>query len=84
MEPYLGQIQLFAFGFAPDGWLLCNGALLQINENVALYSLLGTKFGGDGQTNFAIPNLVGARPQNVTSNYMCYYIASEGYYPPRS
>jgi microcystin-dependent protein len=56
-EFFLGQIQPFAFNFAPSGWALCNGQLLSINQNQALFSLLGTTYGGNGQTTFALPNL---------------------------
>jgi microcystin-dependent protein len=59
MEPYLGQIQAFGFNFAPVGWAQCNGQLLSIDQNQALFSLLGTTFGGDGQTTFALPDLRG-------------------------
>ena len=59
MEPYLGQIQAFGFNFAPQGWAQCNGQLLSIDENQALFSLLGTTFGGDGQVTFALPDLRG-------------------------
>lgn len=59
MEPFLGQIQPFGFNFAPRGWALCNGALLPISSNTALFSLLGTTFGGDGRTTFALPDLRG-------------------------
>ena len=56
--PYIGEIQLFSFNFAPKGWALCNGALLQIAQNTTLFSLLGTQFGGDGRTTFRLPNLI--------------------------
>ena len=55
--PYLGEIMLFAGNFPPRGWALCNGQLLPINQNQALFSLLGTTYGGNGQTTFALPNL---------------------------
>jgi microcystin-dependent protein len=55
--PYLGQIQPFAFNFAPVGWAMCNGQLLPISQNTALFALVGTFYGGDGVTNFALPNL---------------------------
>ena len=58
-EPFLGEISPVAFNFAPQGWALCNGQLLPINQNQALFSLLGTSFGGDGRTTFALPNLQG-------------------------
>ena len=59
MEPFLGQIQAFGFNFAPRGWALCNGQLLPISANTALFSLLGTTYGGDGRTTFALPDLRG-------------------------
>jgi len=58
-EPFLGEIQIFAFEFAPKGWLQCNGQLLPINQNQALFALLGTTYGGDGRVNFALPDLRG-------------------------
>src|ERR671920_860330 len=58
-EPFLSEIRIFSFGFAPKGWALCNGQLLPINQNQALFSLLGTTYGGNGQTNFALPDLRG-------------------------
>jgi len=59
MEPFLGQIQAFGFNFAPRGWAQCNGQLLPIAQNSALFSLLGTIYGGDGRTTFALPDLRG-------------------------
>ncbi len=59
MEPYIGQIQAFGFNFAPVGWAQCNGQLLPIAQYQALFSLLGTTYGGDGQTTFALPDLRG-------------------------
>ncbi len=56
-QPYLGQIEMFGFGFAPKSWAMCNGQLLPIQQNQALFSLLGTTYGGNGTTNFALPNL---------------------------
>jgi microcystin-dependent protein len=58
-EPFLAEIRLFSFSFAPKGWALCNGQLLPINQNQALFSLLGTTYGGNGQTNFQLPNAQG-------------------------
>jgi microcystin-dependent protein len=58
-EPFLSEIRLFSFNFPPKGWALCNGQLLPINQNQALFSLLGTTYGGNGQTNFALPDLRG-------------------------
>jgi microcystin-dependent protein len=63
--PFLGQISMVAFNFAPNGWALCNGQLLPINQNQALFSLLGTYYGGDGQSTFALPNLQGSTPMHV-------------------
>lgn len=62
MDQLLGQIQAFGFQFAPQGWALCQGQLLSIAENNALFSLLGTTYGGDGQTTFALPDLRGRAP----------------------
>ncbi|WP_363796772.1 tail fiber protein [Lysobacter firmicutimachus] len=56
-EPFIGQIQLFGFNFPPRGWAFCNGATLAIQQNTALFSLLGTQYGGNGQTTFQLPNL---------------------------
>jgi microcystin-dependent protein len=62
MDPFLGQIILFAGNFAPRGWALCEGQLLPINQNQALFSLFGTIYGGDGRTTFALPDLRGRAP----------------------
>ena len=59
MEPFLGQIMMVGFNFAPRGWALCEGQLLSISQNQALFSLLGTIYGGDGRTTFALPDLRG-------------------------
>ena len=61
-EPFLSEIRIMSFNFAPKGWALCNGQLLPINQNQALFALLGTTFGGNGQTTFALPNLQGTSP----------------------
>lgn len=61
-EPYLGEIRLLSFVFPPQGWALCNGQLLPINQNQALFALLGTTYGGNGQTTFALPDLQGRVP----------------------
>lgn len=68
-EPFLSEIKIFSFGFAPKGWALCNGQLLPINQNQGLFSLLGTTFGGDGRVNFALPNLQGQVPIHVGSGH---------------
>jgi len=61
-DPFIGEIRIFAGNFAPRGWALCNGQLLPISQNTALFSLLGTTYGGDGRTNFALPNLQSRAP----------------------
>ena len=61
-EPFLGEMRIVSFGFAPKGWALCNGQLLPINQNQALFALLGTTYGGDGRVNFGLPNLQGRAP----------------------
>ncbi len=68
-EPFLSEIRIMSFVFAPKGWALCNGQLLPINQNQALFSLLGTTFGGNGQTNFALPDLRGRTPIHVGSGH---------------
>src|ERR1051325_9890486 len=68
-EPFLSEIRIMSFVFAPKGWALCNGQLLPINQNQALFSLLGTTFGGDGQVNFALPDLRGRTPIHVGSGH---------------
>lgn len=64
-EPFLSEIRIMSFVFAPQGWALCNGQLLPINQNQALFSLLGTTYGGNGQTNFALPDLRARVPIHV-------------------
>jgi microcystin-dependent protein len=61
-QPFLGEIDYFAFNFAPRGWALCDGQILPISQNQSLYSLLGTTFGGDGRTSFALPDMRGRSP----------------------
>ncbi|HTS29885.1 MAG TPA: tail fiber protein [Bryobacteraceae bacterium] len=68
MDPFLGQIGIFSFGFAPKGWAQCNGQILQIGQNQALFSLFGTTYGGDGVTTFALPDLRGRIPMHVGRN----------------
>jgi microcystin-dependent protein len=64
MDPFLGQIQAFGFNFTPRGWAQCDGQLLPVSSNAALFSLLGTTYGGDGRTTFALPDLRGRVPIN--------------------
>lgn len=61
-EPFLAEIRIFGFNFAPRGWATCDGQILPINQNQSLYSLLGTTYGGDGRTDFALPDLRGRHP----------------------
>lgn len=68
-EPFLSEIRIMSFVFAPKGWALCDGQLLPINQNQALFSLLGTTFGGDGRVNFALPDLRGRTPLHVGSGH---------------
>jgi microcystin-dependent protein len=68
-DPFLGEIRMMSYVFAPKGWALCNGQLLPINQNQALFSLLGTTFGGDGRVNFALPDLRGRTPIHVGSGH---------------
>src|ERR1700704_228525 len=68
-EPFLSEIRIMSFIFAPKGWALCNGQILPINQNQALFSLLGTTFGGDGRVNFALPDLQGRVPIHVGSGH---------------
>ena len=68
-EPFLSEIRIMSFVFAPKGWALCNGQLLPINQNQALFSLLGTTFGGDGRVNFALPDLRSRTPIHVGSGH---------------
>jgi microcystin-dependent protein len=69
-EPFLSEIRLMSFNFAPKGWAMCNGQLLPINQNQALFSLLGTTFGGDGRTNFALPDYRGRVPIHVGAGHI--------------
>src|SRR5579862_4241613 len=62
MDPFLAEIRMFPFNFAPKGWAFCDGQLMAISQNTALFSLLGTTYGGDGKSNFALPNLQGQAP----------------------
>jgi microcystin-dependent protein len=68
-EPFLGEIRIMGFNYAPNGWALCNGQILPINQNQALFALLGTRYGGNGQTTFALPNLQGMVPMHFGSGY---------------
>src|SRR5687768_7670007 len=68
-EPFLSEIRIMSFVFAPKGWALCNGQLLPINQNQALFALLGTTFGGDGRVNFALPDFRARTPIHVGNGH---------------
>jgi microcystin-dependent protein len=68
-EPFLGQISIMAFNFAPRGWALCNGQLLGIAQNQALFALLGTQYGGNGQTTFGLPDFRGRTPLHIGNGF---------------
>lgn len=68
-EPFLSETRIMSFSFAPKGWAMCNGQLLPINQNQALFALLGTTFGGDGRVNFALPDLRGRTPIHVGNGH---------------
>ena len=76
-SPFVGQLQLFAFGYAPKGWAVCSGQTLPINQNQALFSLLGTTFGGNGVTTFQLPDLRGRTPISFGPNYNMGQAAGE-------
>lgn len=76
-DPFLSEIRLMSFNYPPKGWALCNGALLAINQNQALFTLLGTNYGGDGRQNFALPNLQGRTPIHRGAGYTLGQIAGE-------
>lgn len=64
MDPFVAEIRIFPFNFAPKGWAFCNGQILPLSQNTALFSLLGTTYGGDGKSNFALPNMQGNAPMH--------------------
>ena len=64
MDPFVAEIRIFPFNFAPNGWAFCNGQLMPISQNTALFSLLGTTYGGDGKSNFALPDMQGNAPMH--------------------
>jgi len=68
-QPFLGELKLIAWNFAPKGWALCNGQLLPINQNQALFSILGTTYGGDGRLTFALPDLRGKTPIHIGTGF---------------
>lgn len=76
-DPYIGEIKVISFNFPPKGWAFCNGQLLAINQNQALFSILGTMYGGDGRVNFALPNLQGRIPLHQGPGYNVGQAAGE-------
>jgi microcystin-dependent protein len=78
--PYLSEIRIFSFNFAPKGWAQCNGQFLPINQNQALFSLLGTTYGGNGQTTFALPDLRGRVPFHMGNTYVEGQVGGEEFH----
>lgn len=78
MTPYMSQISIFGFAYAPRGWALCDGALLAPNQQPALFALIGTSFGGNGTTNFALPDFRGRVPLGLGANNYSYQIGKKG------
>jgi microcystin-dependent protein len=76
-EPFLSEIKIMSFNFPPKGWAMCNGQLLPINQNQALFSLLGTTYGGDGRVNFGLPNLQGRTPIHMGNGHTLGEIGGE-------
>jgi microcystin-dependent protein len=76
-EPFLSEIRMMSFGYNPQGWALCNGQLMPINQNQALFSLLGTNYGGDGRVNFALPDLRGKVPIHMGQGHTLGETAGE-------
>src|SRR5947199_7737060 len=68
-EPFLSEIKIISWNFAPKGWAFCNGQVLPINQNQALFAILGTTYGGNGQTTFALPNLQGRAPMHMGNGH---------------
>jgi len=79
-DPFVAEIRIFPFNFAPKGWAFCNGQLLPISQNTALFSLLGTFYGGDGKSTFALPNLQGSAPlhQGQGNGLSQYFLGQQG------
>ena len=76
-DPFLSEIRIMSFGFPPKGWAQCNGQLLPINQNQALFSLLGTTYGGDGRVNFGLPNLQGRVPIHFSNGFTLGQVGGE-------
>ena len=82
MDPFVAEIRIFPFNFAPKGWAFCDGQLLPLSQNTALFSLLGTNFGGDGVTTFALPKWGSVNTANGFPFTAC--IAIQGVFPSRN
>lgn len=80
MDPFIAEIRVFGFNFAPKGWAECNGQIMPISQNTALFSLLGTNFGGDGKSTFGLPNFQGSAAigQGQGPGLSPYYVGEEG------
>src|SRR5215471_6540398 len=76
-QPFLGEIKIVSFNFAPKGWTLCNGAVLPINQNQALFALFGTTYGGNGQTTFGLPNLQARVPISFGNSFTLGQLGGE-------
>jgi hypothetical protein len=76
-QPYVGEVRLVGFSFAPVGWSICNGSLVSISENPTLFQLIGTTYGGDGQNTYALPNLQGRIPVHQGSNGISTYVPGQ-------
>jgi microcystin-dependent protein len=83
METFLGSLLLVPYNFAPRGWLFCQGQLLPINQNTALFSLIGTTYGGDGKTTFALPDLRANAITDANGTALTWIIALQGIFPSR-
>ena len=81
-QPFLSEIKMMSFSFPPKGWAFCNGQLMPINQNQALFSLLGTTYGGNGQTTFGLPNLQGKVPIHMGSGFTLEDSCSEAHRTP--
>src|ERR1700758_3994828 len=76
-EPFLGEMKIISWNFPPKGWAFCNGQILQISQNQALFAILGTTYGGNGQTTFALPNLQGRSPYYVGPGFTLGQVGGE-------
>ena len=81
MDPFVAEIRIFPFNFAPKGWAFCDGQILPLSQNTALFSLLGTTYGGDGKSNFALPNMQGNAPMHPGQGPGLYIMRIDGARP---